>query len=81
MIEAKVQDDFCELNASGDLETLARDLAGLVIAVGDVIGRHDEAMGMFFRKMVLQKLMTTTAKPLSETVTSFLIKGGERHES
>lgn len=81
MIEAKILDGSCELNASGDLETLAEDLAGIARGIADAIDRQNEEQGMYFRTLFLQKLLTTTITPLSGTVTSFPIKGGERHES
>lgn len=81
MIEAKILDGSCELNASGDLETLAEDLAGIARGIADAIDRQNEEQGMYFRTMFLKKLLTTETTPLSGTVTSFPIKGGERHES
>lgn len=82
MIEAKVQDGSCQLNAAGNLETLAEDLAGIAMGISDAISEQNEEQGMFFRQLLLQKLLTTTTKALSGTVTSFPIKeGGERHES
>lgn len=81
MIEAKIQGGSCELNASGDLETLAEDLAGIAMGISDAISGQNEEQGMYFRTLFLQKLLTTTTTPNSGTVTSFPIKGGERHES
>ena len=80
MIEAKIQGGSCELNASGDLETLAEDLAGIAMGISDAISGQNEEQGMYFRQLFLQKLLTTTITPLSGTVTSFKTKG-ERHES
>ena len=80
MIEAKILDGSCELNASGDLETLAEDLAGIARGIVDAIDGQNEEHGMYFRTMFLKKLLTAETT-LSGTVTSFPIKGGERYES
>lgn len=80
MIDAKIQDGTCELNASGDLETLAKDLAGIVSGIADAIDGQNEEQGMYFRTLFLQKLLGTETTPLSGTVTSFPIKGGKRYE-
>ena len=81
MIEAKILDGSCKLNASGDLETLAEDLAGIARGIVDAIDGQNEEQGMYFRTMFLKKLLTAETTPLSGTVTSFPIKGGERYES
>ena len=81
MIEAKILGGSCELNASGDLETLAEDLAGIARGIVDAIDGQNEEQGMYFRTMFLKKLLTAETTPLSGTVTSFPIKGGERYES
>lgn len=80
MIEAKILDGTCELNASGDLETLAEDLAGIVSAIANTIDGQNEEQGMYFRTLFLKKLLATETTQLNGTVTSFPIKGGKRYE-
>ena len=81
MIEAKILDGSCELNASGNLETLVEDLAGIVSGIADAIDGQNEEQGMYFRTLFMKKLLTAETTPLSGTVISFPTKGGKRYES